>query len=124
MNSNGQFLLYDALLAFLILFVVLGCVVFVVGQEDDTSLDSNPALDRLALLSSVSLHDVNLLVACSNGDSTARDVVCDVLMEDSFVLKDLTLNRVLVNRSSGNHADAFSARKVVGGHEYELTLYV
>lgn len=124
MNSNGQFLLYDALLAFLILFVVLACVVFVVGEEDDTSLDSNPALDRLALLASVRLHDMNLLVACSKGDSTACEFVCDVLMEDSFVLKDLTLNKILVNKRGGDYVDAFSARKVVEGHEYELTLYV
>lgn len=124
MNSNGQFLLYDALLAFLILFIVLVGVAFVLNQEDDTSLDSNVALDRLSLLSSISLHDMNLLLALSENDLAAYDVVCDVLSDDSFVLKDLTLNKVLVNKKRGDYVDAFCARKVVGGHEYELTLYV
>lgn len=124
MNSYGQFLLYDALLAFLILFIVLAGVVFVLGQEDDTSVDSNPALDRLNLLASIDIHDMDLLVACSDGDLTARDVVYDVLSGDYFVLRDLTLNKVLVTKKSGDYDDAFSARKLVGGHEYELTLYV
>ncbi len=123
MDSYGQFLLYDALLAFIILFIVLAGVVFVLEGEDDSSIESNPALDGLTLLSSISIHDTNLLLACSNDDLTARDVVCDVLEEDSFVLRDLTLNRVLVNKKSGDYAEVFSARKVVENHEYELTLY-
>ena len=124
MNSNGQFLLFDALLAFLILFVVLAGVVFVLGQEDDTLPDSNAALDRLSMLSSISLHDTNLLTALDNNDSAARDVVYDVMADDSFVIRDLTLDKVLVYKRSGGYVDVFSARKVVGGHEYELMLYV
>ena len=123
MNSGGQFLLYDAILAFLILFVVLLGVVFVLEGEDDSSVESNPALDRLLLLSSIDFHGENLLSALGD-DSAARDVVRDVLSEESFVLRDLTSGNVLVNGKSEGYVNAFSARKIVGGHEYELTLYV
>ena len=123
MNSGGQFLLYDAILAFLILFVVLLGVVFVLEGEDDSSMESNPALDRLLLLSSIDFHGENLLSALGD-DSAARDVVRDVLSGESFVLRDLTSGIVLVNGKSGGYVNAFSARKIVGGHEYELTLYV
>lgn len=123
MNSGGQFLLYDAILAFLILFVVLLGVVFVLEGEDDSSMESNPALDRLLLLSSIDFHGENLLSALGD-DSAARDVVRDVLSEESFVLRDLTSGNVLVNGKSEGYVNAFSARKIVGGHEYELTLYV
>ena len=34
MNSYGQFLLYDALLAFLILFIVLAGVVFELSKKE------------------------------------------------------------------------------------------
>ena len=74
MNSGGQFLLYDAILAFLILFVVLLGVVFVLEGEDDSSMESNPALERLLLLSSIDFHGENLLSALGD-DSAARDVV-------------------------------------------------
>lgn len=123
MNSSGQFLLYDAILAFLILFVVLLGVVFVLEGEDDSSMESNPALERLLLLSSIDFHGENLLSALGD-DSTARDVVRDVLSEESFVLRDLTSGNILLNEKSGGYVNAFSARKIVGGHEYELTLYV
>ena len=123
MNSGGQFLLYDAILAFLILFVVLLGVVFVLEGEDDSSVESNPALDRLLLLSSIDFHGENLLSALGD-DSAARDVVRDVLSGESFVLRDLTSGNVLVNGKSEGYVNAFSARKIVGGHEYELTLYV
>ena len=123
MNSGGQFLLYDAILAFLILFVVLLGVVFVLEGEDDSSMESNPALDRLLLLSSIDFHGENLLSALGD-DSAARDVVRDVLSGESFVLRDLTSGNVLVNGKSEGYVNAFSARKIVGGHEYELTLYV
>ena len=123
MNSGGQFLLYDAILAFLILFVVLLGVVFVLEGEDDSSMESNPALERLLLLSSIDFHGENLLSALGD-DSAARDVVRDVLSEESFVLRDLTSGNVLVNGKSGGYVNASSARKIVGGHEYELTLYV
>lgn len=124
MNSYGQFLLYDALLAFLILLVVLVGMAFVLSTEDDALPDSNVALDRLILLSSIDVHDTNLLLSLSANDSSARSVVCDVLAEDSFVIRDLTLNKTLINKKSGDYVDVFSARKVIGGHEYELMIYV
>ena len=121
MNSNGQLLLYDALLAFLLIFVFLAAVIFVLGGMDDVFIDSNEALDDLELLSSVNVHGSDVLSALADGDVEAGRVVLDVLSGRSFVLRDVSSGRVLLEGGSGG-ATVVSARKIVGGREFELIL--
>ena len=122
MNSNGQLLLYDALLAFLLIFVFLAAVIFVIGGMDDVFIDSNEALDDLELLSSVNVHGSDVLSALAAGDVEAGRVVLDVLSGRSFVLRDVSSGRVLLEGGSGG-ATVVSARKIVGGREFELILF-
>lgn len=122
MNSNGQLLLYDALLAFLLIFVFLAAVIFVIGGMDDVFIDSNEALDDLELLSSVNVHGSDVLSALADGDVEAGRVVLDVLSGRSFVLRDVSSGRVLLEGGSGG-ATVVSARKIVGGREFELILF-
>lgn len=122
MNSNGQLLLYDALLAFLLIFVFLAAVIFVIGGMDDVFIDSNEALDDLELLSSVNVHGNDVLSALAAGDVEAGRVVLDVLSGRSFVLRDVSSGRVLLEGGSGG-ATVVSARKIVGGREFELILF-
>ncbi len=124
MNNKGQFLLYDALLAFLIVFVVLTTVILVLNQQEDTAYESNIASDKLSLLSSIRIHDTNLLIASTNNDSTARDIVCNILSDESFVLSDLTSDKVLINKKIGNYKNVVSYKKIVGGHEFELKIFL
>lgn len=122
MNSNGQLLLYDALLAFLLIFVFLAAVIFVIGGMDDVFIDSNEALDDLELLSSLNVHGSDVLSALADGDVEAGRVVLDVLSGRSFVLRDVSSGRVLLEGGSGG-ATVVSARKIVGGREFELILF-
>lgn len=122
MDSNGQFLLYDAVLAFFVLFVVLAAVIFVLESGDDVFLESNEALDELEFLSSINIHGQNLLLALAYGDADAGRLVRDVLSGRSFVLRDVTSGKVLAENVSVG-GTVVSARKIVGGQEFELVLF-
>lgn len=124
MNSKGQFLLYDILLAVFLLFIVMTCVSYVLGQEDDYGSDYSKPYDALNLLSSMSVHDENLLVALSEGDEMAVITASEVLDDTPHTLRDLSMNRTLSTLRASSYRDVLSARRIVEGHEYELTFYV
>lgn len=121
MENNAQ-IVYDGIFALFILLIFLTGLFFIPFGDIYGDSDSNVALERLELLSSLDFGDTSILLALGN-DSAAEDVVMDVLADESFVLRDLTLDRVLVERNSGGHG-AVTARKTVGGHEFELTVFV
>lgn len=122
MENNGQFLLYDAILALIILFVFMAGILIVLSTTDNTMPDSNEALDKLTLLCEVQIHSDSLLTALRVDDDKARTIVLETLGDDSFTLKDLTEKRVLLEKNQGGTLKS-SARKIVGGHEFELILY-
>lgn len=122
MENNGQFLLYDAILALIILFVFMAGILIVLSTTDNTMPDSNEALDKLTLLCEVQIHSDSLLTALRADDDKARTIVLETLGDDSFTLKDLTEKRVLLEKNQGGTLTS-SARKIVGGHEFELILY-
>lgn len=124
MNDCGQFLLYDALLACFFVLIVVLAMLFVVGQGVFVYSDVDVAGDSLDLLSGMSVHGVPLLSALSVSDESAVSAACDVLSGRSFVLRDLSLNRTLLYDLSGDFDNEFSSRRVVGGHVYELTVFV
>jgi hypothetical protein len=121
MNNNGQFLLYDAFLAFILILLVLIAMLYVFNQEEDNFPNYTKASDTLDFLSSITVNDMNLLVALSNNNLEAKRIVEDTLNGENYLLKDLTENKTL----SGNRSqsDAICSRKIVDGHEYELLLY-
>ena len=123
MNSKGQFLLYDILLAVFILFIVLIAVCSVPGQQDDYGIDYSEPGDTLNLLASMKVHDEVLLFALSEDDNDAASMV-EGLIDGGYTLKDLTLHRTLSTRRVSSYHDVISARRVVEGHEYELSFYV
>ena len=122
MENNGQFLLYDALLTLVIVLIFLAGILMVLSTMDNTLEDSNEALDRLSLLAGMEIHSNNLLLELSWDDEEARALVLEVLSDDSFTLKDLTNNRLLLEKNPHGTRNV-SARKIVGGHEFELILY-
>ena len=123
MNSKGQFLLYDILLAVFILFIVLIAVYSVLGQEEDYGIDYSEPGDTLNLLASMKVHDEVLLLALSEGDVDAATIVSGVI-DGGYTLKDLTLNKTLSTRRVSSYHDVITARRVIDGHEYELSVYV
>jgi hypothetical protein len=91
------------------------------NQEEDNFPNYTKASDTLDFLSSITVNDMNLLVALSNNNLEAKRIVEDTLNGENYLLKDLTENKTL----SGNRSqsDAICSRKIVDGHEYELLLY-
>ena len=86
MNSKGQFLLYDILLAVFILFIVLIAVCSVPGQQDDYGIDYSEPGDTLNLLASMKVHDEVLLFALSEDDNDAASMV-EGLIDGGYTLK-------------------------------------
>ncbi len=123
MNENGQLLLYDALISILIIFIVIISMFYVLNQEDEYSHNNNEAMDILNLLSSYSFNDKNILIKIEENDSTSKEIAEDILSNKNYVLYDLTINQTILTNHSGNYKNRISAKKVIGEHEFRLTLY-
>lgn len=123
MNEKGQFLLYDALLSLLLVFLVIIAMFYILNQEEDFQLDNNEVSDRLNLISSYSLNDKNVLLKIEENDSTSKEMVEEILSDKDYVLYDLTLNQTVLSKHSNNYNNSISAKKVIGEHEFRLTFY-
>jgi len=123
MNENGQILLFDAIMALIILFIVLAAIVYVTGQEDDYVSDYDSAQEALDLLASTRIANESLLQALSDGDLTAKNVTRKVLSEYNYCLEDKTTGETLVNQTADSYHRVISSVRVVDNHEYRLYLY-
>ena len=123
MNENGQILLFDAIMALIILFIVWVAIVYVTGQEDDYVSDYDSAQEALDLLASTRIGNESLLQALSDGDLTAKNVTRKVLSEYNYCLEDKTTGETLVNQTADSYYRVISSVRVVDNHEYRLYLY-
>lgn len=123
MNENGQFLLYDALLSLILIFMVIIAMHYILNQEDEFIPDSNEALDRLNLLSSYSYNDENILLKLEENDSSSYEIVKEVLSDKDYILYDNTINKTVLSKYSNDYKNSVSAKKVIGEHEFILTFY-
>lgn len=123
MNEQGHVILYDALMALILIFIILICTIYVLNQDSDVIMDNN-VNDKLDLLASTHIHGEKLLVLFSYDDSTAKQIVSEIFSNECYSLKDLTTNMSISSNSSKNYKSAVSSRKIVGGHEYELILFI
>lgn len=123
MDENGQFLLYDALLSIILIFIVIMAMFYILNQEEDFMADNNEASDRLNLLSSYSLNGGNVLLKIEDNDTNSIELVENILSDKDYVLYDLTINRTVISKHSTDYKNSISAKKVIGEHEFRLTFY-
>lgn len=123
MNENGQILLFDAIMALIILFIVLAAIVYVTSQEDDYVSDYDSAQEALDLLASTRIGNESLLSALSDGDDTAQNVTRTVLSDYKYHLKDNTIGKTLAYEYADSYHRVISSVRVVDNHEYQLNLY-
>lgn len=121
MNENGQFLLYDALLSLLLIFIVIIAMFYVLNQEEDFMPNNNEVTDRLNILSSYSVNGKNILLKVEENDSISKKTVTDILSDKEYILDDLTTNQTILSNYSTNHKNRISAKKVIEEHEFRLT---
>lgn len=123
MNENGQFLLYDALLSLLLIFIVITAMFYILNQEDEHIPEHNEALTRLNLLSSYSYDGKNILLKIEENESYSKEIVEDILSDKDYILYDNTINQSILSKHSNAYSNCVSAKKVIGEHEFRLTLY-
>ena len=137
MNNKGQFLLYDAIFALILVLLVTTTVMYVLENSDgkmEASLDYNRASDMLntleynnlkedALLSSLSYNlDINDTYNI-NKSLKSIEYILDGSAEN-YTFSDVTHNKsILIDKKAHLYSQAYSSKKRVGNHEYELTYY-
>lgn len=132
MNNNGQFLLYDMLLAFIIILILLVSTTYLVETSDVEKIKSDDYQQPRYLLDL--LEDEGLLRELSsssdrNDDIKSNDTIekIDYILSTScrhdYALSDETINKTLINHSSSNYRNVYSSSKMVNKHEYNLKLY-
>ena len=132
MNNNGQFLLYDMLLAFMILLLVLVSMTYLLETNAFGKTNTEDYLEPRYLLDLV--EDEGLLSELSNAQdkNDSADVnrtiykidrILSASCENGYSLNDESINTTLIDNSPNNYKEAYCRKKVINKHEYTLSTY-
>ena len=120
MNNKGQFLLYDALLALIIVTMLMTTIILITGYTPEYT-DYKSTTQALNTLSATNYSQENILKSWSNGNNETINTINQVL-QDEYQLKDLSNNKTLTKKKS-NKNNSITSQKIIEGHKYELTYY-
>lgn len=120
MNNKGQFLLYDALLALILVTILFSTIILITGYTPEY-VDYTSTSQALNTLSDTNYSQENILKSWSNGNNETITTINQVL-QDEYQLKDLTNNKTLTKKKS-NKNKTITSQKIIEGHKYELTYY-
>ena len=96
---------------------------YILNQEDTFILNDNEALDNLNLISSYTIYDENILLKIENNDSNSKEIINQILSGKDYELDDITNNQTILSKHTNDYKNSISAKKVIGEHEFRLTLY-
>ena len=132
MNNKGQFLLYDMLLAMIIILIVLVSTTYLLETTDIANSNTKDYKEPRYMLEL--LEDEGLLTklstALDKNDSLeinqTKEKIEHILSsgcKDDYALSDESTNKSIINHSSNNYKETYSRKKVVDKHEYILMIY-
>lgn len=136
MNEKGQFLLYDMILALIIIFIILvSCAYIMEGQYSVFETEDNykNPNEMLNILDSTLCGDKSILYALSEAEDTDNQVLknkslsmaLEILSSGDgyeYTLKDVTTQTILLGDASDKKR-VYTSRKIVNNHIYELSYY-
>lgn len=132
MNNNGQLLLYDMLLAFMILLLVLISTTYLLETNDYEKINTQDYMEARYLLELT--EDEKLLTKLSTAldkndgmqiEQTIEkiDHILSGSSKDNYTLCDESINKTLINHSPTNYKNVYSGKKLINNHEYSLKIY-
>jgi hypothetical protein len=132
MDNNGQFLLYDMLLAFIILLLVIVSATYLTETNDISKTKTDTHIEEEYLLEL--LEDEGLLTKLSTSldrnDSIKTnktleriDYILSTNTKHKYSLTDETTNKTLIDHTPHNHKEVCCFRKMLNNHEFALTSY-
>ena len=132
MNNKGQFLLYDMLLAMIIILIVLVSTTYLLETTDIANSNTKDYKEPRYMLEL--LEDEGLLTklstALDKNDSRqinqTKEKIENILSsgcKDDYTLSDESTNKSIINNSSNSYKETYSRKKVVDKHEYILMIY-
>jgi hypothetical protein len=132
MDNNGQFLLYDMLLAFIILLLVIVSATYLTETNDISKTKTDTHIEGEYLLEL--LEDEGLLTKLSTSldrnDSIKTnktleriDCILSTNTKYKYSLTDETTNKTLIDHTPHNHKEVCCFRKMLNNHEFALTSY-
>lgn len=136
MNEKGQFLLYDMILALIIIFIILvSCTYIIEGQNSVFESENNykNPNEMLNILDSTLYEDKSILYSLSEATDTNNSILKNKSLsvaskiissngEYEYTLKDVTTQTTLLGNSTDKKI-IYSSRKIVNNHIYELSYY-
>jgi len=132
MNNKGQFLLYDMLLAVIIILLVLVSTTYLLETNSIAKTDTNRHKDSRYLLNLI--EDEGLLtklsLALDRNDSIQInktiekiDYILSSSCKGECALSDENTNQILINHAPKNYKDITSSKKHVNNHTYVIKEY-
>ena len=132
MNNKGQFLLYDMLLAMIIILIVLVSTTYLLETTDIANSNTKDYKEPRYMLEL--LEDEGLLTklstAIDKNDSLeinqTKEKIEHILSSGcngDYTLSDESTNKIIINHSSNSYKEIYSRKKVVDKHEYILMIY-
>lgn len=121
MENKGQFLLYDALMATILILILVSCVLYMTQLAPEYT-DYNSVTQTLETLSDTNYSNTNVLTAWSNNNNESISIIDSLMRMDNYRLKDLTTNKTLTRKKDDKN-NSISSQKIINEHVYELTYY-
>lgn len=129
MNNRGQFLVYDILLAAIILLLALAATTYLL-ENINTPINENQYKESTYILNTI--EDQHLLkrlsIALDNNNTEEVIILTEKIeyllnnSEYNYTLTDESINKTLINHNH-THKEEYSSRKIVNNHTYTLKIY-
>lgn len=132
MNNKGQFLLYDMLLAVIILLLVLVSTTYLLETNNIAKTNTNENKQARYMLELV--EDEGLLTKLSlaldrnnsveiNNTIEKIDYILSSGCKDGYTLSDESTNKTLIDHFPNSYKDIRSSKKHVNNHTYVIKEY-
>ena len=132
MNNKGQFLLYDMLLAMIIILIVLVSTTYLLETTDIANSNTKDYKEPRYMLELLEYEVLltKLSTALDKNDSLeinqTKEKIEHILSSGcngDYTLSDESTNKIIINHSSNSYKEIYSRKKVVDKHEYILMIY-
>ena len=119
MNTKGQILLYDVLLAIILVLTVMIAITYILEDNTQTTISIEKYENPQKMLNLV--ENRHYLTEITQNQSQLEKI--DQILGENYTLTDTTTNDVLIDKKPLKYKNIYSGHKLVNGHDFELKYY-
>jgi len=119
MNTKGQILLYDVLLAIILVVMVMLTITYVLEDNTQTTISIEKYEKPQQMLNL--LENRHYLTEITQNQSQLDKI--DQILGENYTLTDTTTDDVLIDEKPLKYRNIYGGHKIVNGHDFELRYF-